>query len=41
MQRRWGTNSGVAIRFGIENLVDLIKIHKEDHSLLKRWDQGK
>jgi hypothetical protein len=27
--------------FGIENLVDLIKIHKEDATLLKRWDSNK
>jgi hypothetical protein len=27
--------------FGIENLVDLIKIHKEDPTLLKRWDSDK
>ena len=27
--------------FGIENLVDLIKIYKEDPKLLKRWDSGK
>jgi hypothetical protein len=27
--------------FGIENLVDLIKIYKEDPTLLKRWDSGK
>jgi hypothetical protein len=27
--------------FGIENLVDLIKIHKEDATLLKRWDSDK
>jgi len=24
--------------FGIENLIDLIKIHKNDPKLLKRWD---
>ena len=24
--------------FGIENLIDLIKIHKKDPALLKRWD---
>jgi hypothetical protein len=24
--------------FGIENLIDLIKIHKNDPALLKRWD---
>ena len=27
--------------FGIENLIDLIKIHKEDPTLLKRWDSHK
>jgi hypothetical protein len=27
--------------FGIENLIDLIKIYKEDPTLLKRWDSGK
>jgi hypothetical protein len=27
--------------FGIENLIDLIKIHKEDPTLLKRWDSDK
>jgi hypothetical protein len=27
--------------FGIENLIDLIRIHKEDPSLLKRWESGK
>ena len=27
--------------FGIENLIDLIKIHKENPSLLKSWDSGK
>lgn len=27
--------------FGIENLVDLIKIYKEDPTLLKRWDSSK
>jgi hypothetical protein len=26
--------------FGIENLVDLIKIYKDDPQLLKRWDRG-
>jgi len=24
--------------FGIENLIELIKIYKEDPTLLKRWD---
>lgn len=27
--------------FGIENLIDLIKIHKEDPTLLKHWDSDK
>lgn len=27
--------------FGIENLIDLIKIHKNDPTLLKRWDGAK
>jgi len=27
--------------FGIENLIDLIKIHKSDPTLLKRWDGDK
>jgi hypothetical protein len=27
--------------FGIENLIDLIKIHKNDPTLLKRWDGEK
>jgi hypothetical protein len=27
--------------FGIENLIDLIKIHKDDPTLLKRWDSDK
>ena len=27
--------------FGIENLVDLIRIYKDDPTLLKRWDSGK
>jgi hypothetical protein len=27
--------------FGIENLVELIKIHKDDPTLLKRWDNAK
>jgi hypothetical protein len=27
--------------FGIENLIDLIKIHKSDPTLLKRWDGAK
>ena len=27
--------------FGIENLIDLIKIHKNDPTLLKRWDAAK
>ena len=27
--------------FGIENLIDLIKIYKEDPALLKRWDSDK
>ena len=27
--------------FGIENLIDLIKIYKEDPTLLKRWDSDK
>lgn len=27
--------------FGIENLVDIIKIYKEDPALLKRWDSSK
>ena len=27
--------------FGIENLIDLIKIHKGDPTLLKRWDGDK
>jgi hypothetical protein len=27
--------------FGIENLIDLIKIHKGDPTLLKRWDGHK
>ena len=27
--------------FGIENLIDLIKIYKEDLTLLKRWDSDK
>ena len=27
--------------FGIESLIDLIKIHKEDPTLLKRWDSDK
>ncbi len=27
--------------FGIENLIDLIKIHKGDPTLLKRWDDDK
>jgi hypothetical protein len=26
--------------FGIENLIDLIKIYKDDPQLLKRWDRG-
>jgi hypothetical protein len=25
---------------GIENLIDLIKIYKDDPDLLKRWDRG-
>jgi hypothetical protein len=27
--------------FGIENLIDLIKIYKDDPTLLKRWDDSK
>ena len=27
--------------FGIDNLIDLIKIHKDDSTLLKRGDGGK
>jgi hypothetical protein len=27
--------------FGIENLIDLIEIHKNDPTLLKRWDGAK
>ena len=27
--------------FGIDNLIDLIKIYKEDPTLLKRWDSDK
>jgi hypothetical protein len=27
--------------FGIESLIELIKMHKEDPTLLKRWDQSK
>jgi hypothetical protein len=27
--------------FGIENLIDLIKLHKDDPTLLKRWDSDK
>jgi len=27
--------------FGIENLIELIKMHKEDPTLLKRWDRSK
>jgi hypothetical protein len=27
--------------FGIENLIDLIRIHKDDPTLLKRWDRAK
>ncbi len=27
--------------FGIENLIELIKIHKNDPTLLKRWDGAK
>ena len=27
--------------FGIENLIDLIRIYKNDPTLLKRWDSGK
>ena len=27
--------------FGIENLIDLIKIYKEDPTLLTRWDSDK
>ena len=27
--------------FGIEHLIDLIKIHKRDPTLLKRWDGAK
>ena len=27
--------------FGIESLIDLIKIHKNDPTLLKRWDGAK
>jgi hypothetical protein len=27
--------------FGIDNLIDLIKIHKDDPTLLKRSDGGK
>jgi hypothetical protein len=27
--------------FGIESLIELIKIHKNDPSLLKRWDGAK
>jgi RecB family endonuclease NucS len=27
--------------FGIENLIDLIKIYRDDPTLLKRWDRGK
>jgi hypothetical protein len=27
--------------FGIDNLIDLIKIHKDDLMLLKRWDDDK
>jgi hypothetical protein len=26
--------------FGIENLIELIKMHKEDPTLLKRWDRS-
>jgi len=25
--------------FGIESLIELIKIHKENPTLLKRWDR--
>ena len=27
--------------FGIENLIDLIKVYKEDPTLLRRWDSDK
>ena len=27
--------------FGIESLIELIKMHKEDPTLLKRWDRSK
>jgi hypothetical protein len=27
--------------FGIENLIDLIKLYKDDPTLLKRWDGNK
>ena len=27
--------------FGIGNLIELIKIHKDDPTLLKRWDDAK
>jgi hypothetical protein len=27
--------------FGIDNLIDLVKIHKDDPALLKRWDDNK
>jgi hypothetical protein len=26
--------------FGIENLIDLIKMYKENPTLLSRWDRG-
>ena len=26
--------------FGIENLIELIKMHKDDPTLLKRWDRS-
>ena len=26
--------------FGIESLIELIKMHKEDPTLLKRWDRS-
>lgn len=27
--------------FGVENLIELVKIHKADPTLLKRWDDTK
>jgi hypothetical protein len=37
----YGVGDDGVMAFGIENLIDLIKIYKEDPTLLKRWDSDR